>query len=373
MSRSWYPEGWADTISVSSEVVDLTKSRSPTVDDETYVPGRKTKRSSRVGTSEKDTPVKRVKKSEAPPSTSSSKNVPVVELPLRPRTSAVAFETEQEDMEHPAADVMPMDDSGDRLMRLYTNDEDFEDYQNPPEVPQDFDAGVEVEVEEATVPPPSTNKRSAPASSPPADQSVTGRQKRVRIDSVAASINSPSAEINTPAKVATKSESQSGDTPGPENVGSKDKEGTTKGSAAGTAEKNIKIKSLAPVRLPTDLQFRALLPNTNDSSQSTTSTGLGQSQQDPIQQFPSPDRVSLNGSKVAATTAGPSKLAKGVHTVVVDGEEVLGVDTDSEGEGGLEPEPVKSQDIAMDADIVDEILAPVEVGSLVEKWGCTLM
>ena len=109
-------------------MVDLAKSRSPTVDDETNFPGRKTKRSSRVGTTEKDIPVKKskkVKNSAVPSSTSSSKNVPVVELPLRPRISALAFETEQEDAQDLTNGALPLDDSEDRLMRLYTNDEDF--------------------------------------------------------------------------------------------------------------------------------------------------------------------------------------------------------------------------------------------------------
>jgi hypothetical protein len=359
------------TRSVSTEVAELTKSRSPTVDDETYVLGRKTKRSSRVGTADKDTPIERITKSEAPTSTTISKHVPVVELSVRPETSTVGFGTDQEDTEHLAEGVMPHDVTGDRLMRLYTNDKDFEEDQGPQEAPQDVDAIDEVK--EATVSPPATNKRSAPACSPTADQPVTGRQKRVRIDSVAAAADSPSTETKKPAKVAAQGEPRSADTLKPKNIGYNDKEAALKAPTSSTAKKNFNVNDLAPVLLPTDAQFRALLPNANDSSQSTTSTAPGQSQSDPIQQFVSPDRVSHNKSVIAAFAAGPSKLAKGVHILVVDGEEVLGVDTDSGSEEGLDPESEKSQDVAMDADVVDDILASFEVGKLVEKWGCMLM
>jgi len=266
---------------------------------------------------------------------------------------------------------MPHDVTGDRLMRLYTNDEDFEEDQDPQEAPQDVDAVDEVE--DATVSPPATNKRSAPASSPTADQPVTGRQKRVRIDPAAAAIESPSIKTEKPAKVASKGEPKSADTLKPKNNGYHDEEAAAKVPTSSTAKKNFNVNDLAPVLLPTDAQFRALLPNTNDGSQSTTSTAPGQSQSDPIQQFMSPDRNSHDKSVIAAIAAGPSKLAKGVHILVVDGEEVLGVDTDSGSEGGLDPESEKNQDVAMDADVVDEILASFEVGSLEEKWGCMLM
>jgi hypothetical protein len=358
------------TRSVSTEVADLTKSRSPTVDDETYVLGRKTKRPSRVGTADKDTPIERVTKSEAPTSTNSSKHVPVVELSVRPETSTVGFGTDQEDMEHPAEGVMPHDVTGDRLMRLSTNGEDSEEDQGPREAPPDVDAIDEAE--EAMVSPPAANKRSAPASSPIADQQVTGRQKRVRIDSVAAAIESPSTEIKTPAKVAAK-EPKSAETLKPKIIGYNVQEAAVKAPTSSTAKKNFNVNDLAPVLLPTDAQFRALLPDANDSSQGTTSTAPEESQSDPIQQFMSPDRVSHNKSVIAAIAAGPSKLAKGVHILVVDGEEVLGVDTDSGSEEGLDPESEKRHDVAMDADVVDDILASFEVCSLVQKWGCMLM
>ena len=351
------------TQSASSEVVDLAKSRSPTVDDETNFPGRKTKRSSRVGTTEKDIPVKKskkVKNSAVPSSTSSSKNVPVVELPLRPRISALAFETEQEDAQDLTNGALPLDDSEDRLMRLYTNDEDF-------------DADVKVEVEEATISPPSTNKRSAPVCSSPADHLVTGRQKRIRIDSADTAIESSLNETMIPAKLAARGGPKSSDTLELTPNGTNDEEAVVYAPTSSTAKGDSNVKNLAPVLLPSDSQFRALLPGSSESSQITTSTGPGQSQSDPIQQFISPDRVSHRKSAVSAITAGPSKLAKGVRVLVVDGEEVLGVDTDSESEGGPDPESAQKHDVATDADVVDEILASFQVGSLVGNWGCMLM
>lgn len=348
-------------------MVDLTTSRSPTVDT-AYAPGRTTKRTSRVSTIEKETPVRKPRKSEPPVSTSSSKNVPVVELPLRPRLSALAIESDQE---HPGDVAEPvLEDNGDDLMAMYTNDQDFEPDLDPSEVPENAVA-VEAQVEESTVPPPVTNKRSAPASSPPVHQPANGRQKRVRIEPVVAPATSPPPGLSQTQKIGPKITNKVGKLEEANLDGSKGAKPAVK--PAIITQKSVKDESMGPILLPSDAQFRALLPTTNDSSQGTTSTGPGQSQLDPIQQFSSPDRSSLLKSKVAAKANGTSNLAKGVHTLLVDGQEVLGVDSDSGSEGGLENEQESAISQVIDADVVDNILAPVEVGSSVEKWGCMLM
>jgi hypothetical protein len=339
----------------SEAVVDLTKSRSPTVDD-FNTSARKIKRSSRGSPTEKETPATKIKKSEAPTSTSSSKGVPQVVIRLKPRTSASAnIELDQEafdDNERAGTsrgqDVASDDLEEEDVMDMYTNhdqpEHDFmDDHSEEP---------LSVELEVAP-----TNKRSAPASSPPADQAANGRQKRVRIDTTAASIDPPVDSLDKSTNRVRQNEATS----------SRPQEVLT------SAKKIAKVgKSLGSVPVPSPAQFRALLPNTmTDSPQSTSSTGPGLSQPDPIQQFSSPVRDSLNKSKIAVK-AGSSNLAKGVQTRIVNGEEVLAVDSDSGDEGG-EVAQERTQDVLMDTETVDEILAPVEVCSLVDKWGCRLM
>jgi hypothetical protein len=208
---------------------------------------------------------------------------------------------------------------------MYTNQEsDFQDHQA---ILKDTQAegdlvGAENEAE-STAAAPATKKRAAPASSPPAEPPVSDRKKRVRIASEAKDVSSEASDM--------------------------------------PSEKSS-IEPPTSVVL-TDTQFKQLMPP-NDSTQSISST---QSPPDPIQQFSSPARDSLAKSIAVAKTAGTSKLAKGVQIKLVNGEEVLGVDTDSGSEDGLEPE--RTQGIVQDADTVDD----VEVGSSVERWGCVLM
>lgn len=340
-------------------MVDLTKSRSPPKDAayETY---RDTKRESR-GATEKVTLVAKAKRSEPPVSTISSKGKPQVILPLRSKASALAIEPEAEVSED-VAETSPSpnkndpmeDDNGDDLMDMYTNANEPEpevtDGHNISEAHEDHDQAVDVAI--ITAPP---SKRSAPGSSPVAN----GKVKRVRTNPAASAIDSPSTRHNETPKTGGRMKARSSGTPDSSTNRSEVKAGAVEGSTS-ASPRSLKNKLLAPVTLPTDSEFRALLSGINDSSQSSGSIGLAQTQLDPILQFSSPTRDSLTRSKVAR--AGPSNLAKGVRPRMVDGEEVLGVDSDSEGEVGSDSDP--SQDIHMETEIVDEILAPVEVGVL---------
>jgi len=304
-------------------VIDVTKSRSPTLDTPDAA-ARKTKRSSKGGPTERDTPVRSAKeaKAEAPNSTSSTKGVPLVVLPRRSMTSLatmeVASNTEAYTEDTTAMDVESTGSSSAQPALDTTNQADHEN---------DAQSGV-VDDEGSVVPdhqvdhtsPVQTHKRAAPASSPPADQATGSRQKRVRIDPVASSMKPSEAGPSKP-KSAPK---QSNATTEPVD------------SDFSTGKDAVGSKSLGPVPVPSASQFRSLLAG-NDSFQSTASTGPGLSQLDPIQQFSSPARDSLNQSKHVKSAMEPSAKAVNVAKAkvqkkMVNGEEVLGVESDSEDE-----------------------------------------
>lgn len=307
-------------------MIDITKSRSPTLDTPDAA-ARKTKRSSRGGPTERDTPVRSGKKAkaEAPNSTSSTKGVPLVVLPRRSRTSLTTMEVAS-NTEADVEDATGMGDerTGSSNVQPTTEDVPNQDDQElnalpgPIMVDDQEDAAPVHQVDHSS--PAQTNKRAAPASSPPADQATGSRQKRVRIDPVASSMKPSEAGPSKP-KSAPK---QSNAITEPVDSGV-----STGKDAAGN-------KSLGPVPVPSASQFRSLLAG-NDSSQSTASTGPGLSQLDPIQQFSSPARDSLNQSKIvksameASAKAATATKAK-VQKKMINGEEVLGVESDSEDE-----------------------------------------
>ena len=157
--------------------------------------------------------------------------------------------------------------------------------------------------------------------------------------------------------------------PQPEPIAEQDTLG--KGKTAVTRSKNDKH---GPVPVPTAEQLKAMLPpaqaSTAESSQSTSS--LGPSQLDPIQQYSSPLRGPLGkdkgktrqstGEMPDSSTASAKKpeRSKGppapvVVTRYINGEEVLAVESDDTGESEQESPPV----ILDDAMEVDTLLAPV--------------
>lgn len=153
----------------------------------------------------------------------------------------------------------------------------------------------------------------------------------------------------------------------------------------------VKVKILASVPVPTSSQFKALLPSsTVDSFQSTAShsNGIGPSHLDSIQQFSSPARAPQAANAEArqvveeAEEVAQDSPASAVKIVkkVVDGEEVLAVEsesdeTESQAEGGKGQvvDDDESRDVFMaDVVAVDEILAPVEVSLLLpDIWYMT--
>lgn len=181
-------------------------------------------------------------------------------------------------------------------------------------------------------------------------------------------------ELEDKAKArATEAETEIGDRQGDP--------ATSGGSTSGKAHKSI-IKTLAPVPVPSPSQFKALLPSSSvGSSPSTASstTGMSSSQLDLIQQFLSPARgsqiVNAEGRLAldrAEAEVGVSLSAAKIVRRVLDGDEVLAVESDSdeaetqaEGTSGQPAEEFSDNDerdvFMADVVAVDEILTPVEV------------
>lgn len=345
----------------TSVVVDFTQSRSSTA-DAAHIPNRSTKRSSQ-GASEREGTVARARTSEPPVSTSSINGVLQVVLPLRTRTSAGVIESLPENQQNVAegspssSTVANHDedvDDGDGLMEMYTNGDQLEtDFMGGRESTEGSQGATEAVESEPKV--GSSNKRSAPASSTP----VNGNPKRVRTAAPAA--ESSSAGSSGATKAGDKHKIKSIGTTESTKNGMKYKDESVVESTS-LLTKIVKVESFSPVHMPTDSEFRELLRSAKSSSQSSGSTGAGQSQPDPIRQFSSPARDSLNKSRFA--NAGHSSLAKSVRIRMINGEEVLAVDSDSEAEGGSEPE--QSEDINRETEIVDDILATSEVRSSVD-------
>jgi len=265
-------------------------------------------------------------KAEAPNSTSSTKGVPLVVLPRRSRTSLatmeVASNTEADVEDTTAMDVETTESSNVQPATEDVpnqDDQELDALPGPIMVDDQEDAAPIHQVDHSS--PVPTNKRAAPASSPLVDQATGSRQKRVRIDPVASSMKPSEAGPSKPKSTPKQSNAIT------EPV---DSDISTGKDAAGS-------KPLGSVPVPSASQFRSLLAG-NDFSQSTTSTGPGLSQLDPIQQFSSPARDSLNqfpGAKSAIEAfakAATAFTAAKVQKKMVNGEEVLGVESDSEDE-----------------------------------------
>jgi hypothetical protein len=228
-----------------------------------------------------------------------------VVLPRKSRSSLATVETAAE----AEADIEPVDNSAPAYVQDQDGSELSDSQPEPTTADQEEDIATNHPAEPSS--PPQTNKRAAPASSPLTDQSPGPKQKRVRIDPVVSSMK-PSEAGQCKPKSAQKAKAKSG-------------------TEAVESDPASSSQSLGPVPVPSASQFRALIAG-NDSSQSTISTGPGLSQLDPIQQFSSPARDSLNPSK--STTAEKSALSSKVQKKIVNGEEVLGVESDSEEEAG---------------------------------------
>jgi hypothetical protein len=340
-----------------SEVVDLTisRSQSPALSEASTRRKRLSK-----GPTEKESTVRKTGEK------------PEVVLPRKSRGSVATSEVIDLDSENDNGDVAEGSKKGKLTNELPDkspsphSDPAYEDYApEPPIMDQEegqpeIDKDVDVGVAESDLQAGQSTKRPA-AASPEAESPVNDRHKRVRIDPVASNMNPPEAGPSKPSKLAKPTSGE------PDVALTKDKETATK---ATNKKGTLKNDTLGPVPVSSAAQFLALLPKNADSSQSTTSTGPGLSQVDPIQQFSSPLRDSLVKAKQAKARDALEKAAEvekrsatpALVKRVVDGEEVLGVETDSSNESAEVDDHEQEQDVVMtDADLVEETLAPVDV------------
>lgn len=250
----------------------------------------------------------------------------------------------------------------------------------------------------------------------PADEPVVDKTKRVRIQSplkfarpglTSAKGDARAAHLSgkqvsgkeeekealvTTLKVATETEKQAG---GEEEQPESTKRPSRKSSEAPSLSASIAKKAnssrapttnkpLASVPVPSASQFKALLPSTTtDDSQSSASTARA-SQPDPIAEFSSPTPpASIKEARARTADIAFAKQYEVIKSVspaanikvvkrVLNGEEVLAVESDSDNEVEAEAEDshgqqsteitVESDDVVLaDNMAVDEILGPVEV------------